>query len=280
MVKMKTKNYLGIKPGDLDNKPYAKYWNPHMSPLPLAVREAVVHGPEAGELGFEFAGVSDLLQPGYLPLENGVCRLRSGVLMVAVKTDMPGVTGRMFEWWMGWHYMEAQRYKLWHPRAHVNNGTQDMNGDRTDLSDKQKYMTTHHVTEYIGDSYERIRITFQEPANLFGRDADLTSGGTTALICGQVELPSAPVTIGNLVHQIRETQTGTEMRSRFWVGVPRLSGADRDGMINKLFARIMSPGNVHQMAENLLVHCAMEMNHLASFLPALYGEYHKDGLGV
>jgi glyoxylase-like metal-dependent hydrolase (beta-lactamase superfamily II) len=32
---------------------------------------------------------------------------------------MPGVTGAMFEWWMGWHYMEAQRYKLWHPRAHI-----------------------------------------------------------------------------------------------------------------------------------------------------------------
>jgi len=39
-------------------------------------------------------------------------RLVSGEISVAVLTKMPGVTGAMFEWWMGWHYMENQRYKL------------------------------------------------------------------------------------------------------------------------------------------------------------------------
>jgi hypothetical protein len=87
------------------------------------------------------------------------------------------VTGAMFEWWMGWHYMEHQRYKLWHPRAHIANGTDGMQGDSPQLSDREKYMTTHLAGVHLG--------------------------------------------------------------------------------------------------RDMLVHCGMEMHHLAGFLPDLYGDYHK-----
>ena len=53
-----------------------------------------------------------LVDPGYLPLENGTTRLVSGEISVAVLAKIPGVAGARFEWWMGWHYMENQRYKL------------------------------------------------------------------------------------------------------------------------------------------------------------------------
>mgnify|MGYP001225323634 CR=1 FL=1 len=36
---MKREKYLGMRPGDLDGKPYARYWNPEMRPLPAHVSE-------------------------------------------------------------------------------------------------------------------------------------------------------------------------------------------------------------------------------------------------
>ena len=94
--------YLGIRPGDLDNKPYAKYWNPEMGPLQDHVQQALTHGVEASELGFEITEADQLLEPGYLPLENGFTRLGNGHIFVAVLTKMPGVSGEMIDWWIGW----------------------------------------------------------------------------------------------------------------------------------------------------------------------------------
>jgi hypothetical protein len=46
------KPYLGMRPGDLDKKWYAKYWNPKMAPLPDHIKEAVLLGPQAWPLTF------------------------------------------------------------------------------------------------------------------------------------------------------------------------------------------------------------------------------------
>lgn len=268
--------YLGMRPGDLDGKPYAKYWNPEMRPLQPQVREAVLHGPEAAELGFSLREADRLMEPGYLPLENGTTALRDGQIFVAVRTDMPRATGAMFEWWMGWHTMEAQRYKLWHPRAHVANGTKEMRGDDPDLSDQQKYLTTHYVTEYIGDHREDIRITFVDPASVLTKTQDLLANDVSALVCARVELQSAPITIGHLIHQIREVPGGAEMRSRFWLGKPAFSNAASNSFRNKLVGSRWLRGRLipRNLAHAMLVHCGMEMNHLASFLPDLYADYH------
>ena len=174
---MNSDHCLGVQPGDLDGKPYAKYWQPAMRPLQPHVSEAVLHGEEAGALAFPLSEADQLLEPGYLALENGFTKLPGGKIFVAVRTDMARVTGAMFEWWMGWHYMEHQRYKLWHPRAHMANGTDGMQGDSPQLSDREKYMTTHLAGVHLG--------------------------------------------------------------------------------------------------RDMLVHCGMEMHHLAGFLPDLYGDYHK-----
>ncbi|CAN0587619.1 unnamed protein product, partial [Ectocarpus sp. 12 AP-2014] len=191
---------------------------------------------------------------------------------------MPGVTGKMFEWWMGWHTQEHQRYKLWHPRAHVANGTREMRSDDPGVSDKDKYMTTHYVTEYIAGHCDRIKITFFDPRRFFGDSADLAANGTTAMVCGRVDLQTAPITVGWLIHQIRESDTGTEMRSRFWLGAPQISGSRRNDPRNwflrtRLFQSLALPKN---LATEMVVHCGMEMNHLAGFLPDLYALYNPD----
>ncbi len=268
--------YLGMRDGDLEGKPYARYWNPEMKPLPAPVAHAVIHGPEASEFGFPIDEADRLVEPGYLPFENGCTTLRSGEIFVAVLTEMPGVTGAMFEWWMGWHYMEHQRYKLWHPRAHMANGTKEMAGDDPHLGDREKYMTTHFVTEYIGHVKQDITITFTDPAEVFSDPSRHAEAGITATVYGTVGLQRAPITIGRLIHQIREVEGGSEMRSRFWLGRPELKGAGKRNPVSRLLS---SDFVVNRMVEqdlgrDMIVHCGMEMNHLASFLPQLYADYH------
>ncbi len=275
----KKKNiYLGMRPGDLDGKPYAAFWQPNMAPMQPQIVNAILHGEEARDLAFDLDDVGQLLKPGYLALENGYATLASGRIFVAALTHMPRVSGAMFEWWMGWHYMEDQRYKLWHPRAHMANGTRKMQGDDPSLSDREKYMTSHYVTEFIGNSLQKITITFFDPSDLFGNTADLTAGGTSALVCGRVDLQGAPITVGYLIHQIRETEDGAEMRSRFWVGKPEVRGNRKNGIRNRIlgsrFVRRRAVSTA--LGSEMLVHCGMEMNHLAGFLPDLYAVYHPE----
>jgi hypothetical protein len=274
---MKHDTYLGMRDGDLVGKRYARYWNPDMQPVQEQVGQAILHGPEASELGFGIERADLLVEPGYLPLENGTTKLESGEIFVAVLTKMPGITGAMFEWWMGWHYMEHQRYKLWHPRAHLANGTREMKGDDPNLSDREKYMTTHYVTEYIGNTKQDITISFSDPEGYFSRTSNFAENAITATVCGTVGLQRAPITIGRLIHQIREVEGGSEMRSRFWLAKPEIRGIKRESRLGKLvssefFVKRITDQN---LGRDMLVHCGMEMNHLASFLPALYSDYHS-----
>ena len=62
----------------------------------------------------EFDSAATLLDHEDQQTENGCGRLSDGGLRVSVRTDMPGVTPAMWEWWFGWHGSDARRYKLWH----------------------------------------------------------------------------------------------------------------------------------------------------------------------
>ncbi len=68
--------YLGMRPGDLDGKPYEKYWNPNMAPLDVDHIAAPALGPVSAKLDFPVTEVAQLLEPGYLPLENGYTTIR------------------------------------------------------------------------------------------------------------------------------------------------------------------------------------------------------------
>ena len=275
---MRKHTYLGIRPGDLDGKPYAKYWKPDMAPVQPEVKSALCHGVEASELGFDLAEADQLLDSGYLALENGYTRLHSGEIFVAVLTRMPRVTGKMIDWWFGWHYLENERYKLWHPRSHIANGAARMVSDTPGLSDREKYLNNpNYVTEYIGSKKQDITITFAEPAAYFDTTR-FESARVPTVICGSVSLQKFPLQIGTLIHLIRETDDGCEMRSRFWLGRPRLNKLAEGNPVNKLLASrfIARQAAPLSLGRDMVVHCAMEMHHLASFLPDLYADYHPD----
>lgn len=279
---MDTEKYLGMREGDLEGKPYAKYWNPDMAPMQEQVRQAVAHGVEAPALGFTISEVDQLLQAGYLALENGFTRLDNGQVFVSVLTRMPGVSGKMIDWWMGWHPVESQRYKLWHPRAHVANRAEKMIGDDPAISDRDKYLhNSNYVTEYVGADLLEIEIRFSEPSDFFDTRGFQEANVGTA-ICGVVGFRKLPVSFGLLIHLIRETDDGCEMRSRFWLGNIAFRGLPGKEILNRITAtRFLRRHAVPlSMGRDLLVHCGMEMNHLASFLPDLYTDYHNTRTGV
>lgn len=273
---MSEDKYLGMRSGDLDGKPYARHWNPDMGPMQDQVQRALMHGVEASELGFPVGEANQLLEAGYLPLENGFTRLGNGQVFVSVLTKMPRVSGKMIDWWFGWHYMESQRYKLWHPRAHLANRADRMVGDDPDLSDREKYLNNpNYVTEYIGGESLAIDITFSEPSNFFDVARFQQANVGTAL-CGVVGRQNSPVNFGVLIHLIRETEDGCEMRSRFWLGKIGLRGLPARAILNKIAgAEFVARRAVPlELGRDMVVHCAMEMNHLASFLPDLYSDHH------
>lgn len=253
--------YLGYRAGD-DDTAWGDLFDPHMAPLPDHVVDALHHGPQAAPLLLDFSCAADLLDSGYHPTETGYARSRGGGFAVSVRTEMPGVTPAMWDWWFGWHGSDARRYKLWHPRAHVSARWADGGGDGRYVG------RTSLVEEYLGSAFTKAAIRFV-PSEELG----LPRGrlGDSVAVCARLGSSEVPVDIGWLVHQVRPVDDGAEMRSRFWMGGPHVQLRGPVPLADRLIRPFAGP----QLPDprDLMVHCAQEMNHLARFLPALHRRF-------
>lgn len=258
--------YLGMRAGDLDGKAYAKYWNPEVAPLPEHVREAIAHGPIAAPL-LPRVGATATDE-----VENGYAIAHDGALHVALVTEMPDVTPAMIDWWFGWHSEEPQRYKLWHPRAHVHAAWRGP--ARAPASPRDAYVgRTSVVDEYLGSDLGRFAIRFVEPASIGLDAATFADPEAATAVCARVGFADAPADVGVLAHDVRRTHGGSVMRSRFWIGGAqaraRAGGVVGDAVVGLVkLAKRPSAREGHA----LLVHCSQEMSHLATFLPRLFAE--------
>lgn len=278
--------YLGYRDAD-QAKPYAHYFQKRSLPVQVHVRDALIVGPVAAEYGLRLSEVVDVMsRAGYRHLETGYTVNDDGHVVVAVLTAMPGVTGEMWDWWFGWHGTETARYKLWHPDAHYFSSVgEDRSADRF-LTDRQRYTdNVSYVDEYLGHERSALSIRFFDPAR-FGF-APSRPGETTIVARGGPS--AAPVSSAWLVHQVRATNDGVEMRSRFIVNdftmlpLPAHSVTSRAGQamtsapLRAVAGRVLPTVAARKLSEFgpvMVQHCAQEMNHLASFLPQLYGEFH------
>jgi len=253
--------YLGYRPADRVT-PFADFYDAEMAPLPTHVVHALEHGPQAEPMLSAFDDVAALLDNGYQHTENGYGRLRHGGFQVSVRTDMPGVDPEMWSWWFGWHGCDARRYKLWHPRAHVVARWRD-GGDGPGYVGR-----TSLVQEYLGSDFTSVAISFVPPPAI-GLDEGRLNGAVA--ICARVGSVDLPVDVGWLVHHVRPTALGSEMRSRFWMGGRHVALRGRASQAN----RVLRPVADRQLPDprDLMVHCAQEMNHLAGFLPDLYRKF-------
>ena len=261
--------YLGYAAHELETSPYARFFRSEMTPLPEHVREAIAMGLQTVDLLPSVESAPELQARGYWPVENGVTISPDGAFRVFVRTDMPGVTPAMWDWWFAWHGSEAQRYKLWHPRAHMHAAWAD---GRSDLN---HYVgRTSHVVEYVGNQRLNLAIRFVPPATLGLDEARLKRDGEVA-ICARGSMAGTPMETGWLVHHVRPVPGGSEMRSRFWLAGANIRPYGMPGTVGALLGKVAAKFAplTDNMAMELLVHCSQEMNHLAEFLPALYEHF-------
>lgn len=278
--------YLKYREADAA-KPYAKYFRTTTRPVRDEIVYALTAGMSPTEYGYPLTDAVDrLAAPGYDNLETGWTKLENGVIFVAVHTPMPGVTPEMWDWWFGWHGSETARYKLWYPDAHQFSAVGENRSHNRELTDRQRYIdNVSYVDEYIGGVLQPLAIRFLDPRKLGFPDIP----GTTH-ICARVSLSSLPVAFGWLIHQVRATADGAEMRSRFFLNTPATLALPRRALPPTTAARFLTtqPGRLlakaaakpavnHLMPATLgadmVHHCAAEMNHLAGFLPQLHEEF-------
>jgi hypothetical protein len=244
-----------------------------MQPLSSTVREALTQSPFPSGALPPFREVVSLQSSGYTDVETGFTLEPDGAAFVAVLTPMPNVSPAMWDWWFAWHGCQANRYKLWHPKAHLDAHWEDT---REDGKDDIAYLgRTSIIAEYIGTNLEKAAIQFKPPTEL-GFSPDLLPTNPEAVyICARIGFTTLPFDIGWLVHQIRSTPEGSEMRSRFWMG-GRYVQLRKEGVVAERISRVVANARAVslQQAHNIVIHCSEEMSHLAAFLPELYSHFH------
>jgi len=235
-----------------------------MEPIPDYVKVALEKGPADPNTGLLLEDADALLDPGYLPLETGYTRLPNGQMYIAVLTKMPRCSGRMIEWWFG-YAGDTEKYKMWHPKSHVV-------GEWDEKWRPGHYIgASHLVHEYLGGELAKLRITFYEPSRYLDVSR-FSAGNPSAVVCGRGGFQDKPMDFAHLIHFVRDTKDGCEMRSSFWSGDirfrlpvigPALSCVANTPPMRKRLVK-------EQIGRDLTIHCAEEMNHLAGFLPGLY----------
>lgn len=213
-------------------------------------------------------GGARMLAPAPLSLEMGVVRLPSGVLHVAARTDMPGCTGAMFEWWFRFA-CDTEQYAWWHPLDHGESRWME-------TSPTTHVGSTHLVTERLGPDapFEELQIHFVDPAELFGdayHDAR-ERGDVSAVVAAQIGFGAEPLrddrgrpNMARMAHIARDTPFGMVLRSRFWLG----EGTGAPPEVLREMVR-------DEVGLGLLHHAHTEFKYLSRILPALHAAETKE----
>jgi hypothetical protein len=256
--------------------PIASYFYREMTHPPGDVMSVLKAGPINPDDALPFARINDLLNPGYLKVENGYGVMPDGVHYTAILTKMPKVTGEMINWWFWWMPQEDLRYKIWCPGDHCAHPP--VNKDQLIHSKlpmgERFWHNPMSVIEIIDGIPVKITITFVPPKE-FGLDTTrFKEANVATAICAYVG--SAEINKIAMLHFVRNTDNGVEMRSRFWAGAAiRIKELAEDSLVNQtlntpeLRNELIPPG----IEKAFAFHCTKEYNHLATILPELYDKY-------
>jgi hypothetical protein len=261
--------YIGYREEDFST-PWAKYFNENMPAIQPQVTEGLNKSPFAAGKLPPLEEACAMSNEGYAEVETGYAFQPDGSLNIAILTKMPRVKPEMWDWWFGWHGSHDNRYKLWHPKAHKSAKWQDGKENLTEYVGR-----TSMIQEYIGRNLAKASIQFVSPSELgFCMANDVSK---EVVIGARIGLTNIPLDFGWLLHQVRATGDGAEMRSRFWMG-GRHIGFRLNGKPPKLLAKMLQKVVPwpEQRAKDLLIHCTEEMNHLAQFLPEIYTEFARE----
>ena len=197
--------------------------------------------------------------------DTEVRRLPDASYLVAVRTPMPGVKADMVRWWFADFLNTTEHYSWWHPEDHVWM-------DWENKKPGEVIGSSHLVHEYIGSELSKLRIQFIDSSEFFGfnpNDED------TFVICARVGLLEQEINTAKMCHVVRNTQTGAEMRSRFWLGhVAKRDGNETirsfEGFVGNMALVRLFLIKQQVNPEDLKRHAIEEMTYLAELLPTLY----------
>ena len=197
--------------------------------------------------------------------DTEVRRLPDASYLVAVRTPMPGVKADMVRWWFADFLNTTEHYSWWHPEDHVWM-------DWENKKPGEVIGSSHLVHEYIGSELSKLRIQFIDSSEFFGfnpNDED------TFVICARVGLLEQEINTAKMCHVVRNTHTGAEMRSRFWLGhVAKRDGNETirsfEGFVGNMALVRLFLIKQQVDPEDLKRHAIEEMTYLAELLPSLY----------
>ncbi|MEM9775274.1 MAG: hypothetical protein AAF902_11890 [Chloroflexota bacterium] len=247
---------------------FQKYRNPNVRPASDEVQQAIADSPLDGRLFLKIEDARQMAAAGYAEVENGYAFHPDGSATVSVLTDMPDVTPDMWHWWFGWHGDSDEKYKLWHPPAHIGARWGDGEIGRVGYIGRDS-----HIQEYLGPSLEKGVIQFKSPTIVGLPEFDPETSDAVYIVA-RIGLP-IPIDFGWLIHEVRRTENGSEMRSRFWMGGNHIAARSAwTGWLVPIARRFRKIPE--SLVSDLLEHCAEEMSHLATFLPDLYADLNQD----
>ncbi|GGY25393.1 DAPG hydrolase family protein [Paludibacterium paludis] len=209
--------------------------------------------------------IDELLDPAPLRLETGLERLPDGRLLVAVRTDLHGCSGKMFDWWFTF-FETTQHIAWWHPHDHVAHQGWDTNWKRG-----ESYIgASIRAVESLGDIPPvQAVLKFHDPSVLFDParlDDARARGDVSAAVYARIGFGERasldehgdPLD-GQMVHLARDTPYGAVLRSRFYLG--------------------QSGGTPvpDEFGFGLMRHCYNEFTYLSRFLPSVYYGEHANG---
>lgn len=226
----------------------------------------MTHGDNAAQ--WDLPSIDAVLARTPLRLETGISRTAAGHLVVAVRTDLHGCSGRMLDWWF--KYFETTAHiKWWHPHDHVEHRGWDAKWKKgesyigasiraveslADIPPVAAQLKFHAPEELFDPA--RLRRAFEQQDVSAAIYARIGFGEDIALDANDDPLD------GHMIHVARDTPFGSVLRSRFLLGM-----SARDPLTEV----------PDHLGLSLMRHCYTEFTYLSRFLPSLYyGEHAND----
>lgn len=196
----------------------------------------------------------------------------SGVM--CARTEFPGVTAEMFQWWFAWHVLEDLRYMLWCPPSHYGIAPAldlrcRVKNPRLSLFEKTHGCAVHHVYESI--NVDALSWDAAAPVDYFDIPFhDPQYRGFTPENVARFEREGITAICGadRMLHFFAENADGSGgvCYTHFWYGVKRDAQGRwvgvKEGKNYDLLPPIMS----------IAQHANKEFPLLAEILPELYAE--------
>ena len=258
-----------------EKMPLAKYFYnyPLHYPTPVEMQIIETMNPIPVEDAIQPRDFMSLLKPyGYDKYELGYCMFPDGSGYVATyRVRPPHITGEMERWYRNWRNLKSKsmvpghgnlRYKIWNYADHFDHYYVNWRNGSEGIH------TTESLDMGQGDRmYDTIRHEF--PLSDFGMTdewmAELKAAGCQLTSHGSYETFDEPGTHLCLSYSRPCPQGGIETRSREWIGWRPENG--------KLIRDPATKCDLDYL-KKVVIHTLVEWEHLYTFLPELYAEYH------